>query len=166
MRDYGSFSRWPQPIHVLALLLTISGLQPVIGQTRPRDAGPNFRLTLTSQAVGQDEGWCTFSVEVLNDSGGVSHRCGSAPQRRTLSKAECELLRELYLGAGLFDGGHIGADHSGTDFPFQMLIVRPVTGMTPPAVVLVITGNATFSRGPRKSLLDWLINTRATLTKR
>src|SRR5687768_4710942 len=145
MREYGSFSRWPQPSHVLALLLTLFYLQPVIGQTQPRDAGPNFRLTLNSQAVSQGDGWCTFSAEVRGDNGGVSNRCGGAPQRRTLSEAERELLRKLYLGARLFDGGHIGADYTASDLPFQMLIVRPVTGTTPPAVILVTTGNATFS---------------------
>ena len=164
MREYGILSRWPQPSHVLTLLLTFCCWQPVIGQTQARNGGPDFRLTLNSQAVSQGDGWCTFSVEVRGDGGDVSNRCGGL-QQRTLSEAERALLRELYLGARLFDGGHVGADDSAGDIPFHMLIVRNVTG-TNSAVALVITGNATFSSGPRKLLLDWLLSTRMTLTKR
>ena len=165
LREFGFCSRWSQPSNVLALILTL-WLQPAaaIGQTQPRKAGPDFRLTLNSQPVGQIAGGCTFSAEVRGDTGGVSNRCGGL-QQRTLSEAERELLRELYLGARLFDGGHIGADYTAADFPFQTLIVRPATG-SGPAVVLVIMGNGSFSHGPRKSLLDWLLNTRMNLTKR
>ena len=133
----------------------------------PRD---EVRLTLSSQTVWQGQyGWCSRSASIRQSSGGVSGRCGGAgpfgtaspgpgasPERsRTLTDAEVETLRNLYQEAKLFDGGHIGADFSGGDFPFYILIIRSY----PPnrAVVLVVTGNRTFSSGPRKALFDWLL---------
>jgi hypothetical protein len=120
------------------------------------------------------------SVQFVGDRGGVSYHCGAAGalgpggspgyntkglRQRALSDAERDTLRQLYRGARLFDGGHVGGDYSVSDFPFLILIVRSLTGMMPPVVVLVLMGNPTFGSGPRKALLDWLLNTRATLAK-
>jgi hypothetical protein len=101
----------------------------------PRD---EVRLTLSSQTVWQGQyGWCSRSASIRQSSGGVSGRCGGAgpfgtaspgpgasPERsRTLTDAEVATLRNLYQEAKLFDGGHIGADFSGGDFPFYILII-------------------------------------------
>jgi hypothetical protein len=87
----------------------------------------------------------------------------SAARPRTQTAAEVVTLRKLYQGANLFDGGHIGADYSVSDLPFYILIVRSY----PPnrAVVLVLTGNPTFSSGPRKALFDWLLRERQGPTR-
>jgi hypothetical protein len=151
--------------------------------TLPRyvQSGPppdEVRLTLSSQTVWQGQyGWCSFTANIRQSSGAVSSRCGgagpfgtaspgpgaSAAPPRTLTDAEVATLRKLYQAAYLFDGGHIGADYSGSDLPFYILIVRSY----PPnrAVVLVATGNPTFSSGPRKALFDWLLRERQGPTR-
>jgi hypothetical protein len=170
------------PQHGLAVLLTVFCCHPVLGQLmKAEDSGPNVRLTLSRQTVWQGAyGWCTFSAETFADSGGISYRCGgggpfgtASPgsnagdiRQRPLSGSERATLRQLYQAARLFDGGHIGADFSASDLPFEMLIVRPTGGSkSRAAVVLVTWGNATFASGPRKALIDWLRSIEAALTK-
>jgi hypothetical protein len=80
-----------------------------------------------------------------------------------LTQRETSTLRELYDAARLFDGDHVGADFSGSDVPFEMLIVRPVFTHGR-AVALITTGNATFDSGPRKALLDWMRQRELELT--
>lgn len=135
-------------------------------------------LTLSSQTVWQDQyGWCSFVAQIGEDKGGISSRCGGAGpfgtsspgpgarevRRRTLSDSETTTLRKLYEAAQLFEGGHIGADHSASDLPFFILIVR-TSSRGHRAVVVVVTGNPTFSSGPRKALFDWLIRERQAIT--
>jgi hypothetical protein len=145
------------------------------------DSTPNVRLTLSRQTVWQGAyGWCTFSADTSGDKGGISFRCGGGgpfgtaspgsnahdTRRRSLTGSERATLRQLYQAARLFDGGHIGADFSASDAPFEMLIVRPTNGSkNKAAVVLVTLGNATFASGPRKALIDWLRSIEAGLTK-
>jgi hypothetical protein len=151
------------------------------GLPRYAQSGPQpdeVHLTLSFQTVwGGEYGWCSFTANIRQSSGAVSSRCGgagpfgtaspgpgaSAARPRTLTDAEVARLRKLYQEANLFDGGHVGADLSGSDFPFYILIVKSY----PPnrAVVLVVTGNATFSSGPRKALFDWLLHERQGTTR-
>jgi hypothetical protein len=70
----------------------------------------------------------------------------------------------LYEAARLFDGDHIGADQSASDLPFHTLMVRS-SSPDRRAVVLVVTGNPTFSSGPRRALFDWLINKRQAMAR-
>lgn len=135
----------------------------------------DVRLTLSFQTVwGGDYNWCTTSAEIVHGRGGISYRCGGAGPfgtaspapgarvwRRTLDDSETATLHKLYEAAHLFEGGHIGADYSGSDLPFYILIVR-----SDQAVVLVATGNPTFSRGsPRGALFDWLLRETQALTR-
>lgn len=150
---------------------------PVYAQPQPSADGlQHLSLTFRSQTVWQGEyGWCTFSAGIDLGKGGVSFRCGGAGpfgtaspgpgagevRRRKLTDSETTTLRNLYEAARLFDDGHIGADYSASDFPFTILIVRS----SPPnsAVVLVLTGNPTFSNGPRKALIDWWVGERQAI---
>ena len=153
----------------VVLMLAGSAFATLPGYAESGPPADEVRLTLSSQTVWQGGyGWCSFTADIVQRRGGVSSRCGgagpfgtaspgpgaSAERRRTLTDSETATLRKLYEEAHLFDGGHIGADHSGSDLPFHILIVLS----SPPnrAVVLVLTGNQTFSSGPRKALLDWL----------
>jgi hypothetical protein len=146
-------------------------------QTRVQSAADGVRLTLSSQTGWQGEhGWCAFSAEILQGRAGLSYRCGGAGpfgtalpgaggdgvRRRTLTDSETATLHKLYEAARLFDGGHIGSDNSASDLPFHILIVR-ATSPDRRAVVLVLTGNPTFSSGPRKALFDWLIGKRQSM---
>jgi hypothetical protein len=81
-----------------------------------------------------------------------------------LTDPETATLRKLYEAARLFDGGHIGADKSYSDLPFHILMVRLRSG-DQRAVVLVVTGNPTFSNGPRQALFDWLIKERQGMAR-
>jgi hypothetical protein len=116
-----------------------------------------------------------FTVDLIGDAGTISRYCGKdgpasigaapsagAVRRRSLTEAENAALRGLYASAHLFEGGHIGADYSGADLPFELLVVRPVR-TSGRAVALVVSGNSTFGRGPRKALLDWLLRERSKL---
>jgi hypothetical protein len=82
-------------------------------------------------------------------------------RQRALTAAEVQTLRRLCEAAGLFDGGHVGADLSASDIGFEMLIVRTDRR----AVVLVTFGNPTFSTGPRKALIDWMRQMQMELLK-
>jgi hypothetical protein len=147
------------------------------GYTQVQSAADGVSLTLSSQTVWQGEhGWCAFSAEILQGKGGLSYRCGGAGafgtaspraggvgvRRRTLTESETPTQRKLYEAARLFDGGHIGADNSASDLPFLILIVRS-TSHDRRAVVLVVTGNPTFSSGPRRALFDWLMSERQAM---
>jgi hypothetical protein len=149
------------------------------GYTFVQSAGDSVRLTLSSQTVWQGGyGWCAFSAEIVQGRGELSDRCGGAGpfgtaspgaggggvRRRTLTDSETTTLRKLYEAARLFEGGHIGADRSAGDLPFHILIVRS-TSQDGRAVVLVLTGNPTFSSGPRRALFDWLIRERQAMTR-
>jgi hypothetical protein len=158
--------------HCLAFVVSMlagSGFATLPGSAASGPPADDVRLTLSRQTVWQGEyGWCSFTAEIVQRRGAVSSRCGgagpfgtaspgpgaSAEHRRTLTDSETATLHKLYEEAHLFDGGHIGADHSGSDLPFHILIVRSSSPNR--AVVLVLTGNPTFSSGPRKALLDWL----------
>lgn len=157
----------------VVLMLAGSAFDTLPSYAQSGPPADEVRLTLSSQTVWQGQyGWCSLSIGIRQSSGGVSSRCGGAGPfgtappgpggggevRRTLTGAEVVTLRKLYEAANLFDGGHIGADFSGSDLPFYILIVRS----SPPnrAVVLVLTGNPTFSSGPRKALFDWLTRDR------
>jgi hypothetical protein len=158
--------------------VTFDALPRYVQSVQSGPSPDEVRLTLSSQTVWQGEyGWCSFTTEIVQRRGGVSSRCGgagpfgnaspgpgaSAAGSRTLTDAEAATLRKLYQDANLFDGGHIGADYSGSDLPFYILIVRSY----PPnrAAVLVVTGNPTFSSGPRKALFDWLLHERQGPTR-
>lgn len=161
------------------LLLIILNLHPTSAQTEglPPD---NVLLTLTSQAVGSaPDQWCRFSVDLSGNDGGMSERCGpgtpastgwtvgvpiQSTRSRSLTEAERATVRRLYTSARVFDGNHVGAARSGSDLPFFMLIVQSGRG-SGPAVALVVSGNPSFSSGPRKALLDWLLQERQKLLK-
>jgi hypothetical protein len=149
------------------------------GYTLVQSEADGVRLTLSSQTVWQGEhGWCAFSAEIRQGRGGLSDRCGGAGpfgtaspgaggggvRQRRLTDSETTTLRKLYEAARLFDGGHIGADHSAGDLPFYVLIVRS-TSQDRRAVVLVITGNPTFSSDHRRALFDWLIRERQAMPR-
>lgn len=161
------------------LILTGAGFVVLPGNAQVETAAESVRLTLSSQNVWQGEyGWCSFSADIRQGRGGISFRCGGAGpfgtaspgaaaggvRRRALTDSETITLRRLYEAATLFDGGHVGADSSASDLPFHILIVRS-TSLDRRAVVLVITGNPTFSSGPRLTLFDWLIRQRQSLTQ-
>jgi hypothetical protein len=150
-----------------------------LGYAQAERAADGVLLTLSSQSVWQGTyGWCSFSAEIEHGRGGVSSRCGGAGpfgtappgpgggdvRRRTLTDSESATLRKLYETAQLFEGGHIGADYSGSDLPFHILIVR-TSSKDQRAAVLVLTGNPTFSSGPRKALSDWLIRERQAIAR-
>lgn len=156
---------------VLAVLLIAVCCQSVSSQTKIEDSTEEVHLTLSRQTGSQGRyRWCTFIAETWRETGGISSRCGDAgpfgtaspgpgardPRHRSLTDSERATLRQLYRAASLFDGGHVGADLSG-DLPFQILMVRGKR-----AVVLVTTGNPTFTSGPRRALIDWLHKTWAT----
>jgi hypothetical protein len=171
-----------RPLHsgrLAVLIFAGLGLVVLPGNAQLETAAESVRLTLSSQTVWQGEyGWCAFSADILQGRGGLSFRCGGAGpfgtaspgaaggsvRRRALTDSETRTLRRLYEAATLFDGGHIGADLSASDLPFLILIVRS-TSLDRRAVVLVVTGNPTFSSGPRQALFDWLIGQRQSLTQ-
>jgi hypothetical protein len=166
--------------HALGVLVLAGFACDVLpGYTQVQSVTDGVRLTLSSQTVWQGEnGWCAFSAEILQGRGGLSYRCGGAGpygtaspgdgggavRRRTLTDSEIATLSKLYEAARLFDGGHVGADHSAGDLPFHILIVRS-TLPDRRAVVLVVTGNPTFSSGPRRALFDWLIGERQAIAR-
>lgn len=164
------------------LVLTVFCWQPVLGRmAQAGDSAPDVRLTLSRQTVWQGaHGWCTFSAATSGDRGAISSRCGGAGpfgtaspgpggghvRGRSLSAAERATVRKLSQAALLFEGGHTGADLSASDWPFEMLIVRPALGSRSQAAeVLVTTGNATFATGTRKALIDWMRSLEAGLTR-
>jgi hypothetical protein len=149
------------------------------GYAQVERTAETVRLTLSSQTVWQGEhGWCSFAADIVQGRSELSNRCGGAgpfgtastrpvaasERRRALTDSETATLRKLYEAAQLFDGGHTGADFSESDLPFQILIARS-SAPNRRAVVLVLTGNPTFSSGPRKALFDWLIRERQALTR-
>jgi len=171
--------RWPRHCALVLLLLTLA-LDASSANAGSQGARAGVRLTLSSQTVWQGAtGWCALSVDLTPSAGGISDRCGGAGvfgtlppgpggggvRQRLLTNAERVSLRTLYEEARLFDGGHIGADHSGSDLPFIILMVRPLGGDNR-AVVVVVTGNPTFSTGARKALVDRLLQERQALTER
>jgi len=159
----------------VVLMLAASAFDPA-RSTQSERAAEGVRLTLSSETVWQDEyGWYTFSAQIVKGRGSLSSRCGGAgpfgtaspgpggggERRRTLTDSETATLRKLYEGARLFEDGHIGADPRGSsDLPFHILIVRSSR-----AVVLVVSGNPTFSSGFRRALFDWLIHERQAMTR-
>jgi len=165
------------------LILAGVGFVVLPGHAQLETAVEGVRLTLSSQSVWQGEySWCTLSADILQGRGGLSFRCGGAGpfgtaspgagggsvRRRTLTDSETITLRRLYEAATLFDGGHIGAVSSAGDLPYYILIVRSTSldrGAVERAVVLVVTGNPTFSSRPRRALFDWLIQQRQSLTR-
>ena len=169
----------------LAVLILVEvGLAVSPGHAQVETAAERIRLTLSSQTPWQGEyGWCTLSADILQGSrGGLSYRCGGAGpfgtaspgpagggvRQRTLTERETITLRRLYEAATLFEGGHIGADASASDLGFWVLIVRSTAldrQAVERAVVLVVSGNTTFSSGPRRALFDWLIRQRQSLTQ-
>jgi hypothetical protein len=129
------------------------------GYTQVERAADGVRPMLSSQTVWQGEhGWCSFSADIVQGRSELSDRCGGAGpfgtaspgpgaeggRRRTLTDSETATLRKLYEAAQLFEGGYIGADYSPSDLPFQILIVRS-SSRNRRAVVMVLTGNPTFS---------------------
>lgn len=170
---------WPRHCALVPLLFTVA-LHGGSAHAARQPARDGVRLTLSSQTVWQGAtGWCALSVDLTPSAGGISDRCGAAGvfgasppgpagggvRERLLTIAERTSLRTLYEEARLFDGGHIGADQSASDLPFIILMVRPLGGDSR-AVVVVVTGNPTFSTGARKALLDRLLQERQTLTER
>jgi hypothetical protein len=164
--------------HALAGLMMVVCACVESGHTQNQTAD-DVRLTLSSQTVWQgEEGWCSFAAELFQGKGALSYRCGGAGpfgtaspgpgggsvRRRMLTDPETATLRKLYEAARLFDGGHIGADKSYSDLPFHILMVRLRSG-DQRAVVLVVTGNPTFSNGPRQALFDWLIKERQGMAR-
>ena len=162
---------------------TLAGLAlavlPAYAQTRQVQKAEDVRLTLSSQTAWQGEFfWCTLSAEIAHGQGGIAYRCGgagpfgtaspgvgaSAVRRRVLTDSETATLRKLYDEARLFDGGHVGKDYSGSDWPFYILMARSMTPQNQ-AVVLVTTGNPTFAGGPRGALFAWLIGEQAKLLR-
>ena len=167
--------------HSLALLMAAGCAYTVLsGYTQHTQTTANdVRLTLSSQTVWQgEEGWCAFAAEIFQGRGTLSNRCGNAGpfgaaspgpgagrgRRRALTDPETVTLRKLHESARLFDGGHIGADLSASDLPFHILMVRS-RSPDQRAVVLVVTGNPTFSSGPRQALFDWLIKERQAIAR-
>jgi hypothetical protein len=156
----------------LAILLVLVGSQSAQSQPQ-RTPVETIRLTLTRQTPWQGmDGWCSFGVESRRNAAEMSWRCGvvdplepaSRPvstRQRALTAAEAQTLQQLYEAARLFDGGHVGADLSASDLGFEMLIVRTDRR----AVALVTLGNATFSSGPRKALIDWMRQVQKDLPK-
>jgi hypothetical protein len=166
--------------HPLAVLMVAGWAYAVLsGYAQIPTTANDVRLTLSSQTVWQgEEGWCAFAAEILQGRGTLSNRCGGAGpfgtaspgpsaegvRRRALTDPETATLRKLYESARLFDGGHIGADLSASDLPFHILMVRSRSA-DQRAVVLVVTGNPTFSSGPRQALFDWLIKERQAMAR-
>jgi hypothetical protein len=166
--------------HALAVLMVAGcGYAVLSGYTQNQTTADDVRLTLSSQTVWQGEdGWCAFAAEIFQGRGALSYRCGGAGpfgtaspgssgggvRRRALTDPETVTLRKLYESSRLFDGGHIGADLSASDLPFHILMVR---SRLPDqrSVVLVVTGNPTFSSGPRRALFDWLIKERQAMAR-
>ena len=79
---------------------------------------------------------------------------------RELTPEESADVRRMVAAAGLFDGGHIGADLRSADLFLEILKLTQQR-----TVVLVTSANATFGAGPRKVLLDWLRGQENTLRK-
>jgi hypothetical protein len=166
--------------HALAVLMVAGCVYAVLpGYTQVQTTADGVRLTLSSQTVWQGEhGWCAFAAEIFQGRGALSYRCGGAGpfgtaspgagggdvRRRALTDPETVTLRKLYEAGRLFDGDHIGADQSAGDLPFHILMVRS-TSPDRRAVVLVVTGNPTFSSGPRRALFDWLIRERQAMAR-
>jgi hypothetical protein len=161
------------------LMLAAFAFQVLPASAQDERAVDGVRLTLSSQTVWQNENhWCSLSAEIARGRGGLSFRCGSAgpfgtappgpgagrERRRTLTESETRTLFKLYEAAQLFEGGHVGADYSGSDLGLFILIVRS-SAADRRAVALVLTGNPTFSSGPRKALFDWLIHERQALAR-
>ena len=173
----GLIRRHSQP---LAVLMAVGCAYAVLsGYTEIQTTANDLRLTLSSQTVWQgEEGWCAFAAEIFQGRGTLSNRCGGAGpfgtawpgpgaggiRRRALTAPETVTLRKLYESARLFDGGHVGADLSASDLPFHILMVRS-RSPDQRAVVLVATGNPTFSSGPRQALFDWLIKERQAMAR-
>jgi hypothetical protein len=166
--------------HALAVLMVAGCACSVLsGYTQTQTTAANVRLTLSSQTVWQGEdAWCAFAAEIFQGKGALSYRCGGAgpfgtawtrsgggsQRRRALTDTETVTLRKLHEAAHLFDGDHIGADQSASDLPFHILMVRS-TSPNRRDVVLVVTGNPTFSSGPRRALIDWLIKERQAMAR-
>jgi hypothetical protein len=77
-----------------------------------------------------------------------------------LTLEESADVRRMVASAGLFDGGHIGADLRFADLFLEILKVTQQR-----TVVVVTSGNTTFRAGPRKVLLDWILEQQDTLRK-
>ena len=108
---------------------------------------------------------CSLTVDynhAARASGRIEQRCRlhsslggrDLVAERTLSSGEVERLAKLVVSSDLYGGGHVGNYESGPqDAPRAHLEVFRCCGRSD-AVVLVLSGNPTFSTGPRRELLD------------
>ena len=79
---------------------------------------------------------------------------------RLLTAAESDMAARLAVGSDLYSGGHVGR-FSGSEGPWERLEVRCCGRVD--TVVLITDGNATFSTGSRRDLLNLLSKWRAEL---
>jgi hypothetical protein len=154
-------------IHPFGRIPAITALWMLtVGAAAPRLQGTTDAVWLTlSRRSGYPSGLCRLSVNAFKSGGTASLGCGisldalaaigpsaenSRERRRTLTPAESLELRRLYDAARLFQGRFEGADRTGSDGTFEVLIVRGLR-----AVVVVTSGNGSFEAGARKRLMDW-----------
>jgi hypothetical protein len=81
---------------------------------------------------------------------------------RKLTAEEASRLAGLARDSRLMSGGHIGTDTRAGDGMLETLRVTDATG----TAVLVTSGNASFTTGARRRLLDMLQSLRYELEKR
>jgi hypothetical protein len=120
----------------------------------------SIRLSLHQQfgkAAFKD---CRLDIVTFGGDGSAYLRCvrNAAPpremsRRHKLTAEDVNLLFGLVRDGNLFAGEHIGIDGTASDGPpFETLRVSVAAD----TVILVTSGNRSFTTGARRELLDWL----------
>jgi hypothetical protein len=140
---------------LLAVVL-ISLAEPAWGQLT------NVQISLTREYGRGLFRECRLDVTVLEGKGRSGLRCfrtgspdnpGSVSRDRALTASEISDILKLSGASDLFAGGHVGADATAVDGLFETLRVTEPGRRT---VVLVSSGNDTFTIGSRRELIRLL----------
>jgi hypothetical protein len=118
-----------------------------------------IRLSLTQEFGRAVFSECRLDVGTYGGAGSAAVRCvrtGKPPvevvRERKLTTQETTRLIELARESSLLTGDHIGTDTTAADGVFETLKVTDSAGTG----VLVTSGNASFTTGARRALLDLL----------
>ena len=110
---------------------------------------------------------CRLDVTIFEGKGGMRLLCtrtpgldgagrsvaGTVSQDRALAPTEVSEILKLLQASDLFAGGHVGANSTAVDGLFETLMVTETGRRT---VVLVSSGNDTFTIGSRRDLIRLL----------
>jgi hypothetical protein len=155
---------------VLGLGASVSGQQPTDQARQAREAFLNGGILTLSEEFGRALfSRCVFTVFYyrppllngtdrleLNCTPNIRPRLDDVVATRRLTAEEVETVATLAVASDLYSGGHTGfSAAAGSEGPFERLEVGRCCGRED-QVILITTGNPTFSTGERAKLLNLL----------